>query len=155
MAKTLNVLVAGIDYFYAREIIRGIQEYSQSHGRWQFHMCRVITEETFHPFESGFSKWKPNGMLASIRNPGLLAVVRKMGLPVVNFSSFFDTKLPTVISDSVAIGQMAPATCWTVDSEASRSLLTVLGWATFFDLADSHRKLPRTAMHAPCGTEMR
>jgi LacI family transcriptional regulator len=107
MAKTLNVLVAGVDFFYARETLRGIQEYSQGHGRWQFHMCgKVLSKDTLRPFESGLSKWKPDGLIASIRDRELLEAIKKFRRPVVNFSSAFDANLPTVIADSVAIGQM-------------------------------------------------
>jgi LacI family transcriptional regulator len=106
--RTLRVFVAGIDIFYAREMLLGIQEYSQSHGSWQFYMGGIpFDRRSFSPFEEGLSSWKPDGMIVSIRSQEAIGVARNSGLPVVNVSSTANSGFPTVIPDNLAVGRMA------------------------------------------------
>jgi LacI family transcriptional regulator len=88
---------------HGRGILLGISAYGL-HANWAYRKHGMWLFDTA-PDVRG---WRVDGVIASVHSPAMLELVAELGVPVVNISGAgAGTGLPSVVTDSAAIGRLA------------------------------------------------
>lgn len=105
MNKPLRVaLIIETSVIYGRRILSGIARYLRSHHRWSVFLEQ---HELGAPPPAWLFSGKWDGILSRPTDPGLAALFRKMGVPVVDLNDLYDNlELPWVGSDHTHIGAL-------------------------------------------------
>ncbi len=90
---------------YGRTLLQGIAAYGRTHGHWAFfHEERELDA----PLPKNLKLWRPDGIIARLRNDRLLRQVREMRVPTVNLSSKHTTSgIPSLTPDNAALVGLA------------------------------------------------
>src|SRR5215217_3721709 len=99
MKSIRRLIVITPQTFYGREVLQGIHAYCRLHGSWEYHVEEDRGTELVERTRIAIRHWKADGIIAQIRQRSLEHMILRSRLPAVNISSYYDAKLPTVISD--------------------------------------------------------
>ena len=90
---------------WGAEIIRGVDDYSQAHGRW------MLTVETHGELEllTIPRNWQGDGIVARVTHPILARQLKRRSVPVVNvsWSRVPGYPFPQVMPDETGVGRLA------------------------------------------------
>ncbi len=110
-AKTKQVALAfPIAVPWLAQCMRGIVEYSQEHGPWNFltSLSTLIGEKEFSISVAGLKGWPGDGVIAFINDAKEAKDARRLGIPVVELSGMLrEHSVPRVTVDHYAIGRLA------------------------------------------------
>ncbi len=100
--KRVGLFIAAGDA-YGRGLMRGIAQYSRTHGPWAL----SIQLHGYRPRLGWIRDWDPDGFLLQTHHAEVVDAAIEKGVPAVNVSaSAPDGRLPRVISDGHAIGRV-------------------------------------------------
>ncbi len=90
---------------YGRGVLQGIARYVREHGPWSiFHQERRASD----PPPAWLKGWRGAGVIARIEDSQLAAVIRRLGVPVVDVRGLLlDLGLPLVETDDAAVVRLA------------------------------------------------
>ena len=106
MGKPLRIgLVIDASSEFGRGVLGGIADYAAEHGHWTFFQCdRTVSDSLPHQLRF----WKPDGILAMIRNPKLVRSIKRTGLPTIDlFGHYRMEGVPVVGSNQEEIVHLA------------------------------------------------
>ncbi|MBN2580914.1 MAG: substrate-binding domain-containing protein [Pirellulales bacterium] len=89
--------------------MRGIAEYAQEHGGWNFlsSLVTLIGAKEFSITVSGLRGWPGDGVIAFINDLAEARAAKRLGIPVVALSGMIgNVELPRVMVDHYAIGRL-------------------------------------------------
>jgi LacI family transcriptional regulator len=92
------------------QCMRGIVEYSQEHGNWNFltSLSTLIGAKEFSISVAGLKGWPGDGVIAFINDREEVRDAQRLGIPVVGLSGMLqENSLPRVMVDHYAIGRFA------------------------------------------------
>ena len=109
MKRVRRLLFIGMNGHAGCEVVRGINAYCRQRGaNWAYHYESNEGTEGIKRVKLAIEKWKAQVVIArAYHTPRVIKLLKQSGLPVVNISGVFETGLPTVVSDSVAVGRLA------------------------------------------------
>ena len=107
MRRKKRLLVIGTEGYFGREVLRGIDAYCGQAGNWEFHMEGGVSADTGTRVRHAIRGWRAEGVIARIMSASVEHMVRRSGLPAVNFSGVFELDMPTVRTDDAAVGLLA------------------------------------------------
>ena len=90
--------------------MRGIVEYSQKHGNWNFltSLSTLIGAKEFSISVAGLKGWPGDGVIAFINDDEEAKDAQRLGIPVVGLSGMLrENSIPRVMVDHYAIGRLA------------------------------------------------
>jgi LacI family transcriptional regulator len=109
--KTKQVALAfPIAVPWLAQCMRGIVEYSQAHGNWNFltSLSTLIGAKEFSISVAGLKGWPGDGVIAFINDAQEARDAQRLGIPVVGLSGMFqENSIPRVMVDHYAIGRLA------------------------------------------------
>ncbi len=97
-------LLLDIQEEYPRSIVQGAIRYGRASGRWKImaKRCRPVL------LWEDLDRWEGDGVVAWVRHEGEVDRLQRLGVPVVNVSSWMnETPFPSILSDNRAIGRVA------------------------------------------------
>jgi LacI family transcriptional regulator len=90
---------------YARGLLRGIHRYLRQHRPWTIDMPE-LGRGALPP--AHLARWRGDGIIARIENPGIAAAVRQAGVPTIDVSaSRLLPEVPMIETDNEAIVRVA------------------------------------------------
>lgn len=90
---------------FSREVLHGVRDWMRAHDSWAIHLSE---QGRGGQPPSWIHHWRGDGIIARIETPDIAEAVQACGVPVVNVSaSSYAPEVPSVISDSRALAQMA------------------------------------------------
>ncbi len=90
---------------YARELLQGIRQYVREHQPWSLSLSERGRGAGLPP---GLLRWKGQGIIARVENPGMAKQLRALDVPVVDVSNALERpSFPRVITDSRAATRLA------------------------------------------------
>jgi LacI family transcriptional regulator len=90
---------------YGRGIVRGIARWLKTHGRWSIYLEQHALHAAPPPW---LSRWRGDGVLCRITDPGVARTLRSIGVAVVDLNDLHDdVGFPHVWSDHRGIGRVA------------------------------------------------
>lgn len=90
---------------YGRGVVRGITRWLKTHGRWSIYLEQHALGAAAPPW---LSRWRGEGVLCRITDPGVARTLRSIGAAVVDLNDLHDDLgFPHVWSDHRGIGSLA------------------------------------------------
>src|SRR5476651_1889477 len=87
----------------SRDLLRGIKNYCRAGTPWSF----LIAWPQMTPLNV-VARWKPDGIIAKLYTPQMIASARRFKVPLVNTSNIAgDSPVPHAAVDKQAVGKMA------------------------------------------------
>ncbi len=102
------VLMAPANAGFGRDVVKGVFDYCSGRGTWDILFEGILGEAVvLQRVKAAIMDWKAQGVVGWLTNPGVVAAIRKSGIPSVNVSGISANYRPSVWGDFLAIGQMA------------------------------------------------
>jgi len=92
-------------FAYGRKVLQGIGAYIRQAGPWLVYHRSGELPMRLPP---GFRSWRPEGVIAQLESPAIVAQVRRLGIPVVDVLGIHRVRgIPRMRDDHAAIGRLA------------------------------------------------
>jgi LacI family transcriptional regulator len=93
-----------MQFGYGAGIVQGVAEFARRRPDWAIDLFDVPVST----LATEMARWTGEGVIATVANPEMLAVARKLSCPIVNVAGSLECEgVPTVRGDDVAIGRAA------------------------------------------------
>jgi hypothetical protein len=87
MKNLKRLLVISEEGSFSDRVNLGIQSYCLQHGGWETHWEPSLRLDALARIKFALKRWKAHGVIAQIGNLHLEQVLKRIRIPVVNFSS--------------------------------------------------------------------